>query len=75
MSETKKGAPKKEPTRLIRMRVSVRLYDYLSWLKRNTMKGASENDVALAILTEVLTKMRNDGYREPPLLPDEPPAH
>lgn len=70
--EKKKGAPPKEPTKLVRMRVPVRLYDYLGWLKRNTMKGGSENDVALTILTEVLTKMRNEGYSEPPIQPDVP---
>lgn len=70
--ESKKGAPKKEPTKTVRMRVPMRLYDYLGWLKRNTMKGASENDVALTILTDVLTKMRNEGYSEPPIQPDVP---
>lgn len=70
--EKTKGAPKKERTVTVRMRVPERIYDYLGWLKRNTMKGASENDVALTILTEVLTKMRKEGYSEPPIQPDVP---
>lgn len=69
--EKKPGAPKKEPTVLVRMRVSARLHEYLGWLKRNSMKGASENDVALLLLTNLLTEMREKGYREPPLPPEE----
>jgi hypothetical protein len=72
VAKGKAGAPKKEPTVTVRMRVPLRLYDYLGWLKRNTMKGASENDVALTILTEVLTDMRTKGYSEPPIQPDVP---
>ncbi len=71
MAKGRAGAPKKEPTVLIRMRVSQRLYDYLGWLKANTMRGASENDVALQVLTEALIEMRERGYSEGALPPDE----
>lgn len=69
----KKGAPPKEPTVLVRMQVPKRLHDYLGWLKRNTMKGASENDVAQLLLTITLTAMRDGGYQEKPLPPEESP--
>jgi hypothetical protein len=61
------GAPKKEKTELIRMRVSANLYAYLTHLKGNTMLGASENDVALYLLTARLEEMRQKEYRERPL--------
>lgn len=55
----KKGAPKKSPTKLLRMRVSAKLYSYLTYLKDNTHLGASENDVAQYLLTEQLSDFRN----------------
>jgi hypothetical protein len=73
--ETKKsGPPEKEETLLIRMAVSVRVYEYLSWLKRNTMLGASENDVARYVLTDALKAMRKDGYSESDLAERKTPA-
>jgi hypothetical protein len=42
------------------MRVSPILYGYLGVLTRTTMKGAAENDVAEAVLTQALEKMFND---------------
>jgi hypothetical protein len=72
VAKDKAGAPPKEPTVLVRMRVSARLYEYLGWLKRNTMKGASENDVALLLLSNLLIEMRDGGYKEAALPPDEP---
>ncbi len=71
VAKGKRGAPKKEPGKLIRMRVSARLHEYLGWLRRNTMKGKSENEVALYLLTNLLTTMREKNYRERPLPPDE----
>lgn len=50
------------------MTVSIKLYEYLGWLSRNTLLGPSENDVARAILTRHLEDMRQDGYHEPPLM-------
>jgi hypothetical protein len=56
------GAPKKEETALLRMRVSAKLYDYLGVLKQDTILGASENDVAAFVLTQRLEQMIADDY-------------
>jgi hypothetical protein len=61
---TKAGPPQKEETATLRMAVSARVYEYLGWLSRNTMLGASENDVARYILTESLKAMRKENYSE-----------
>jgi hypothetical protein len=66
----KKGAPKKEGTRPIRMKVSGNVYAYLSLLKRVTMLGKSENDVAERLLTDRLLEMLADKYHEKGTLPD-----
>ena len=52
------GAPKKQQTVLIRMSVSAKLHRYLSYLARTTTMGASENDVALFLLTRELENLR-----------------
>lgn len=70
----KAGAPPKEDTVVLRMAVSVRVYEYLSWLKRNTMHGASENDVARHVLTEALKILRESGYEEKDLVERKPPV-
>ena len=46
--------------------VSQNLYDYLTWLAKNTMQGRDEKEVARKVLTDALTEMRMNGYREPP---------
>ena len=46
--------------------VSQNLYDYLGWLSKNTLLGRDEKEVARHVLTIALTKMKLDGYREPP---------
>lgn len=56
------GAPKKPPTKLVRMRVSPLLYSYLGTLARTTLLGTSENDVAENLLTSQLKAMREDSY-------------
>ena len=61
----------KEPTANIRMRVSKTLFDYLGLLKRNTMLGASENDVAGYLLTQQLERMLSEGYLEASLIPSQ----
>jgi hypothetical protein len=53
-----------EKTRLIRVRVSPRLYGYLGYLARHTLLGASENDVAEHVLTRRLEEMLFSGYHE-----------
>ena len=52
------GAPKKQQTVLIRMSVSAKLHRYLAHLARTTTMGASENDVALFLLTRELEALR-----------------
>lgn len=64
------GAPKKQQTVLIRMSVSAKLHRYLSHLSRTTTMGASENDVALFLLTRELEALRqSEAYALE--LPDE----
>jgi hypothetical protein len=58
------GAPRKEKTILIRLRVSAKLYEYLGYLKRHTILGASENDVAEKVLTDRLGIMIAEKYHE-----------
>ena len=57
------GAPKKQQTVLMRLTVSAKLHRYLSHLARTTTMGASENDVALFLLTRELEALRQtDAY-------------
>lgn len=56
------GAPKKPPTKLVRMRVSPLLYSYLGTLAGTTLLGTVENDVAENLLTSLLKAMREDNY-------------
>jgi hypothetical protein len=58
------GTPKKPKSVLIRMRVSPNLYAYLGILARETMLGASENDVAEYVLTQRLEQMEAEKYHE-----------
>ncbi len=66
----KRGAPKKEGTRPIRMRVSGNLYAYLGLLKHETMLGKSENDVAERLLTDKLCELLDQKYHETGKLPE-----
>ena len=61
---------KSDKTKLIRMRVSPRLFDYLGMLSRTTLLGASENDVAEYLLTECLKAMLSERYHEKGKVPD-----
>jgi len=56
--------PRKQKTVLIRLRVSRKLYEYLGYLKRHTILGASENDVAENVLTRRLEAMLAEKYHE-----------
>jgi hypothetical protein len=58
---------KKLKTVPLRMKVSPNLYEYLGLLVRQTVLGASENDVATFVLTESLKTMQDAGY------PNRPP--
>jgi len=55
----------------IRMRVSARLYDYLSYLCRHTIIGGSENDAAAYLLTKQLESMMARKYHETEIPPSE----
>jgi hypothetical protein len=57
-------ASKEPKSVLIRMRVSPNLYAYLGILARDTMLGASENDVAEYVLTQRLEQMEHEKYHE-----------
>ena len=48
----------------VRFGVSAQLYGYLGWLVRNTTLGRTENEVAKQILTETVSKMRDESYRD-----------
>ncbi len=58
-------------TKLVRMRVSPRLYAYLGVLKRLTILGAHENDVAEFLLTQRLERMIKDKYQETMTFPED----
>jgi hypothetical protein len=53
---------KKLKTVALRMKVSPNLYEYLGFLVRETVLGASENDVATFLLTERLRQLKDAGY-------------
>ena len=48
----------------IRFSASTQLYDYLGWLAMNTTLGKTENEVAKQLLTETLSKMRGESYKD-----------
>lgn len=60
----------KQPTITIRIAVSSRLHAYLGVLARNTMLGASENDVAAYVLTHRLDEMLAENYHEKHKVPE-----
>jgi hypothetical protein len=58
-------------TENLRIRVSAKLHDYLGILARETMLGASENDVAEYLLTQRLEQMRRENYHEVQSIPEK----
>ena len=62
-------AEKKE-TEPLRIVVSARLYAYLTVLKKATLIGASENDVASYLLTQRLEVMLQQKYHEKNKVPE-----
>lgn len=68
---SKKGAPPKEGTRLVRMKVSGNVYAYLTLLKNATLLGKSENDIAERLLTDRLIAMLQEKFHETGAVPDE----
>ena len=65
------GAPIKEETILVRMHVSKSLYSYLRSLRRKSILGASENDIAKNLLTQRLEQMIAEKYHEKQAPPAE----
>ena len=63
--------PTRGGTRSVTFKVSLALYEYLTWLRHNSMFGTSENMVALRLLTDKLEEMRQNDYRMPPVPPDD----
>jgi hypothetical protein len=56
-------------TKNLRFRVPAKLFEYLGILKRDTMLGASENDIAEYLLTQRLEQMRRENYHETQAVP------
>lgn len=48
----------------LRFTVSGPLFAYLGWLVSNTVLGRTENDVARQILTQRLSEMRQEDFRD-----------
>lgn len=65
------GAPTKEETILVRMSVPKRLYGYLRLLRRKSVLGASENDIALFLLTQRIEQLIAEKYHEKQEFPEE----
>lgn len=65
------GAPVKEETVLVRMRVSKKLYAYLKFLRTRTTLGASENDIANYLLTQKVEQMIAEKYHHAHKPPDD----
>jgi len=49
----------------VRFKPSPQLWKYLNGLSRSTLLGKSESDVAEHILTQRLTEMRQEDYKDP----------
>ncbi len=64
---------RKPQTKPIRMKVSSNLHDYLELLARETVLGASVNDVASVLLSTRLQELKDAGYpQKGSLNPHEP---
>jgi hypothetical protein len=48
----------------VRFTVSGQMFRYLGWLSRNTVLGKTENEVARQVLTERLSEMRQENFRD-----------
>lgn len=49
---------------IVRFSASAQLWNYLGWLSKNTLLGKTENEVARQVLTDKLTQMRQEEYRD-----------
>jgi hypothetical protein len=57
-------AEEPDKTGEVRITVSGQLYRYLTWLMDHTVLGKTENEVAKQVLTQRLTEMRQEDYRD-----------
>jgi hypothetical protein len=48
----------------VRFSPNSQFWNYLGWLSRNTLLGKTENEVARQVLTDKLTEMRQEDYRD-----------
>ena len=48
----------------VRFTVSTNLWTYLGWLTENTVLGKTEKEVAKQLLTQRLTEMREESYKD-----------
>jgi hypothetical protein len=55
----------------LRMSVSKVFHDYLGLLKRKTILGSSENDIAKYLLIQRLEQMIKDKYHETEVVPKD----
>jgi hypothetical protein len=65
------GAPVKEETITIRVAVSKNVYAYLRLLRRRSVLGASENDIAKYLLTQCIEQMIKEKYHENQIVPPD----
>lgn len=65
------GAPQKEDTILIRLAVSKNVYSYLRILKRKSVLGASEGDIARYLLTQRIEQMIAEKYHDIQAVPSD----
>ncbi len=65
----------KAETRSLTLSVPIRLHDYLNYLARNSILGASESEVAGFLLTQQVTTMLRDGFHNLSIPdPERPPV-
>ena len=65
------GAPVKEETITLRLAVSKNVYGDLKTLRRKSVLGASENDIAKYVLTKALEEMIADKYHLTQVVPED----
>jgi len=65
------GAPVKEETVTLRLAVSKNVYGYLRLLRRKSVLGASENDIAKYLLTKQVEQMIEQKYHLTQVVPED----
>jgi hypothetical protein len=55
----------KDKSQEVRFTASPQMWKYLNWLSRHTLLGKNEHEVAKQVLTDKLTAMRGEEYRDP----------